>query len=128
MSNKRIDALLVEEFDGSYKSLHVFGRITYVVIEIKGFTGIGYAVCSEKDEYRLETGIEVATRRAVKHIAEQMDELGVDCIRPSDVDTFIYYHLPHSGGETTITADKAKLRHTEWWTGTQWDDSTSATD
>lgn len=92
MSNKRIDTLL-EEFNGSYKSLRVFGKITYVVVETKGFTGVGYAKCSDKDEYRLETGIEVATRRAMKHIAEQMDELGVDGIRPSDVDTYIYYHF-----------------------------------
>jgi len=111
MSNKRIDALLVEEFDGSYKSLHVFGRITYVVIEIKGFTGVGYAVCSDKDEYRLEAGIEVATRRAVKHIAEQMDELGVDGIGPSDVDTIIYYYFPDG---STITDGDVKRRQIKW--------------
>ena len=76
MSNRKIDTLL-KEFDGNYKSIRVFDKTTYVVIEIKGFTGVGYAICGDQDEFSLEEGIKTATRRAAKHIAKQMDELGV---------------------------------------------------
>jgi len=76
MSNRKIDTLL-KEFDGNYKSIRVFDKTTYVVIEIKGFTGVGYAICGNRDEFSLEEGIKTATRRAAKHIAKQMDELGV---------------------------------------------------
>lgn len=72
MSNKRIDALEVEfKQHGEHISTIVDEPITYVVLRLHGFTGVGIMRCGEDDIFNVAFGVSGATRKALKHIDEQ---------------------------------------------------------
>ena len=78
MSNKRIDALEVDfEKHGEYVETIVDEPITYVVLRLHGFTGVGLMRCGEDDIFSVVFGVSKATRRALKHIDEQRRALRV---------------------------------------------------
>jgi len=76
MSNKKIDKLM-EEFFSSGQVLDVLAAppVTYVVIALGRFTGVGYMRCRSDEEYVLNTGLQGALRKALKHIKEQREEM-----------------------------------------------------
>jgi len=84
MSNKCIDELeLAFNLTGSYVSIVIDDPITYVVLSLFGFTGVGYLLCGDSDTYDMQFGVAGATRKALKHIAEQQEKLRISSMTTS---------------------------------------------
>ena len=78
MSNKRIDELEVDfEKYGENVETIIDEPLTYVVLRLHGFTGVGLMRCGKDDEFSVAFGITNATRKALKHIDEQRKALRI---------------------------------------------------
>ena len=76
MSNKRIDKLMKEFLEtGQVIDAISAPPLTYVVISMGDFVGVGYMRCRSDEEFNFNTGMLNALRRALKHIHEQRKAL-----------------------------------------------------